>query len=91
MKKNTYLPSKRSNIDSFLVMDVLQQSKLLEENGKKIFHLELGEPLNKTPLLVQKEAKRLINSQIPGYTPSNGIFDLRKKISEYYKKKKNKN
>ena len=88
MKKNTYLPSKRSNIDSFLVMDVLQQSKLLEENGKKIFHLELGEPLNKTPLLVQKEAKRLINSQIPGYTPSNGIFDLRKKIFKYYKKKK---
>ena len=88
MTNKTYFPSKRSNIDSFLVMDVLQQSKLLEENGKKIFHLELGEPLNKTPLLVQKEAKRLINSQIPGYTPSNGIFDLRKKISEYYKKKK---
>ena len=89
MKKNTYLPSKRSQIDSFLVMDVLQQSKLLEENGKKIYHLELGEPLNKTPLIVQKEAKRLINSQIPGYTPSNGIFDLRKKISDYYKKIKN--
>ncbi len=89
MKKNTYLPSKRSKIDSFLVMDVLQQSKLLEENGKKIFHLELGEPLNKTPLIVQKEAKRLINSEIPGYTPSNGIFELRKKISDYYKKIKN--
>ena len=89
MKKNTYLPSKRSQIDSFLVMDVLQQSKLLEENGKKIYHLELGEPLNKTPLIVQKEAKRLINSQIPGYTPSNGIFDLRKRISDYYKKIKN--
>ena len=89
MKKNTYLPSKRSQIDSFLVMDVLQQSKLLEENGKKIYHLELGEPLNRTPLIVQKEAKRLINSQIPGYTPSNGIFDLRKKISDYYKKIKN--
>ena len=89
MKKNTYLPSKRSKIDSFLVMDVLQQSKLLEENGKKIFHLELGEPLNKTPLVVQKEAKRLINSQIPGYTPSNGIFELRKQISDYYKKIKN--
>ena len=89
MKKNTYLPSQRSKIDSFLVMDVLQQSKLLEENGKKIYHLELGEPLNKTPLIVQKEAKRLINSQIPGYTPSNGIFDLRKRISDYYKKIKN--
>ena len=86
MKKNIYLPSKRSKIDPFLVMDVLQQSKLLEERGKRIFHLELGEPVNETPLSVQNEAKRLINSKIPGYTPSNGIFGLRKKISEYYKK-----
>ena len=60
MKKNTYLPSKRSKIDPFLVMDVLQQSKLLEERGKRIFHLELGEPVNETPLSVQNEAKILI-------------------------------
>ena len=89
MKKNNYLPSKRSSIDSFLVMDVLQQSKLLEKQGRKIFHLELGEPLNRTPEKVKNEAKKLISKQIPGYTPSNGIIELRKKISSFYKIYKN--
>ena len=44
-------------------MDVLQQSKLRRKWEKNI-HLELREPSIKTPLIVQKEAKRLINSQI---------------------------
>ena len=69
-------------------MDVLQQSKLLEKQGRKIFHLELGEPLNRTPEKVKNEAKKLISKQIPGYTPSNGIIELRNRISDYILNKK---
>lgn len=84
MKKTTYLPSLRSDIDSFYVMDLLYSANKLESTGKKIFHLELGEPLFMTPKKVLNEARALTKKKIPGYTPSNGILDLRQKISEYY-------
>ena len=44
MINKTYYPASRSNIDSFYVMDLLYNANKLEANGKKIFHLELGEP-----------------------------------------------
>ncbi len=84
MKKNLYHPSSRSNIDSFYVMDLLYRANKLEANGKKIFHLELGEPLPKSPKRVLREASLLSKQNLPGYTPSNGIEILREKISKYY-------
>ncbi len=85
MTNSIYLPANRSNIDSFYVMELLYNANKLEANGKKIFHLELGEPIPKTPIAVLKEASRLSRLCLPGYTPSNGIEALREKISEFYK------
>ena len=84
MNHKTYYPSSRSNIDSFYVMELLYNANQLEANGKKIFHLELGEPQPKTPKKVMKEASRLSKISLPGYTPSNGIKSLRKKITDFY-------
>ena len=85
MTNRIYIPANRSNIDSFYVMELLYNANKLEANGKKIFHLELGEPIPKTPKAVLKEASRLSRLSLPGYTPSNGIEELREKISEFYK------
>ena len=85
MTNRIYLPANRSNIDPFYVMELLYNANKLEANGKKIFHLELGEPIPKTPKGVLKEASRLSKLSLPGYTPSNGIEELREKISEFYK------
>ena len=49
MTNRIYLPANRSNIDSFYVMELLYNANKLQANGKKIFHLELGEPISKTP------------------------------------------
>ena len=87
MKKNIYFPSRRSDVYSFQVMDILEQTKSMESKGQTIYHLELGEPLNKTPKKVLKRASELLTEKVPGYTPSNGILDLRIKVSEYYKTK----
>ena len=87
MNNKFFFPSKRSNIDSFKVMQLLTDASNLENHGKKIYHLELGEPPQLTPLLVKNEVKKLINLPLPGYTPSNGIKELRKKISNFYKLK----
>ena len=87
MNNKFFFPSKRSNIDSFKVMQLLSDASNLENHGKKVYHLELGEPLQFTPLIVRNEVKRLINLNLPGYTPSNGIKELRKKISNFYEYK----
>ena len=85
--KKKYLPSKRSFVDSFLVMDVLSESKKIESLGNKVFHLELGEPLNRKNELINKEIQRLVDLNLPGYSPSNGIPELRDRISEFYSNK----
>ena len=85
MNNKFFFPSKRSNIDSFKVMQLLSDASNLENNGKKIYHLELGEPPQFIPLLLKNEVEKLVNSNLPGYTPSNGIEELRKKISNFYK------
>ena len=87
MNNKFFFPSKRSNIDSFKVMQLLSHASNLETHGKKVYHLELGEPPQFTPLIVKNEVKRLINLNLPGYSPSNGIKELRKKISNFYEYK----
>ena len=52
-----------------------------------MIHLELGEPLKKTPQPVLDEVKKNLNISLPGYTPSNGIPELRNAISNFYKQK----
>ena len=87
MKRKIYKPSIRSNVSPFYVMNLLEKAKKMELEDKKIYHLELGEPQIKTPNLIKDEVQRLVKKGIAGYTPSNGIYPLRKKISEYYKRK----
>ena len=89
MTNRIYLPANRSNIDSVYVMELLYNANKLQANGKKIFHLELGEPIPKTPKAVLNEASRLSRLSLPGYTPSNGIEELRVRISEFYKSRYN--
>ena len=87
MKRKIYKPSIRSNVSPFYVMNLLEKAKKMELEDKKVYHLELGEPQIKTPNLIKDEVQRLVKKGIAGYTPSNGIYPLRKKISEYYKRK----
>ena len=87
MNSKFFFPSKRSDVDSFKVMQLLSDASTLENNGKKIYHLELGEPPQLIPLLLKNEVERLVSLNLPGYTPSNGIEELRKKISNFYKLK----
>ena len=85
--KKDFLPSKRSLIEKFLVMDVLSEASNLEHSGKKIFHLELGEPINFIPKKLTERLNQFNFSKIPGYTPSNGMRELREKLEIYYLKK----
>ena len=67
---------------------VLDKAKLLEGQGRKIIHLELGQPRFEPPKgLIQKTVESL-NTKDVGYSSSYGIYSFRKKLknrlSKYY-------
>ena len=49
-------PARRSDIAPFIAMDVKRESSLLEQAGRKIIHMEVGEPSAPPPRLVREAA-----------------------------------
>ena len=56
-----------------------------EEAGKKVYHLNIGQPDIETPAPVM-DAIRKYDSPVMGYGPSKGEYYLRKAISDFYKR-----
>ena len=52
--------SKRSDVDPFIVMDVMESARIAEEKGKDIIHMEVGQPGTPAP----KIAKEYITNEI---------------------------
>jgi len=71
-------------IPPFIVMDVLERAQNLERQGRRIIHLEVGEPDLSTPECICEEAKRAICDGLTHYTHSLGLIELREAICEHY-------
>mmetsp|Transcript_46534 Transcript_46534/g.80186 ORF Transcript_46534/g.80186 Transcript_46534/m.80186 type:complete len:436 (+) Transcript_46534:80-1387(+) len=82
-----FLESRRSNVASFKVMDVLARATELESQGRKIYHLEVGQPSSGAPSKVVAAATAALSQDRIGYTHALGISPLRKRISQHYKDK----
>ena len=41
--------SKRGNVDPFIVMDVMEAAREAEESGRRIIHMEVGQPGTPAP------------------------------------------
>ena len=76
--------SKRSDVDPFIVMDVMEAARIAEENGKHIIHMEVGQPGTPAPKIARDFITNEIDKNNLGYTVSLGLPDLRKKISNLY-------
>jgi aspartate aminotransferase len=53
--------------------------------GKKVFHLNIGQPDIETPK-VMLDAIKNVNFKVWAYTPSEGVLSYRTKLAEYYNK-----
>ena len=71
-------------IAPFLVMDVLDRAQGIERAGKRVIHLEVGEPDFDTPEVVKEAAIRALKEGKTHYTHSMGLLELREAISEHY-------
>lgn len=83
--KLQFMASKRSDISSFLAMDVLSRANAAEAAGRKILHMEVGEPAGGTPIEAIDAAKRAMDAgQQLGYLEARGLPALRERIARLY-------
>lgn len=66
---------------------VLSEAQKLERAGKKIIHLEIGQPDFPTPDHISKAAINAIKSGKTKYTPPLGTYELRKVLAQNVTKK----
>ena len=62
---------------------VLDKANKLKSMGKDIINLGIGQPDFLTPNNILEAAKKAIQDGHHGYTPSNGILELREEVSNY--------
>jgi aspartate/methionine/tyrosine aminotransferase len=72
------------NISPFMVMEVLERAHELENMGRHIIHLEIGEPDFPTPECIREAAIKAIQDGHTHYTHSQGMKELRKAICGHY-------
>jgi len=71
----------------FIVMEILEKAQAMERQGKKVIHMEIGEPDFGTPQAVRDAGCKAIQSGKTQYTHSLGLFELREAIAEHYNNK----
>ena len=72
-------------VTPFLVMEVMERSRVLEGSGKHIVHLEVGEPDFPTPRVIVEAALRELRRGRTHYTHSLGVPELRRAIADRYR------
>jgi len=87
-KKNrtnpAFTPSKRADIDPFIVMDVMQAAHEREVAGRHVIHMEVGQPGTAAPMGAQIAARDAMASGPMGYSLALGVPELRAGIAQKY-------
>ena len=71
------------NLETESAFAVLAKANKLISEGKDIINLGIGQPDFPTPINIQEAAIKAIRDGHHGYTPSNGIPELREAVSEH--------
>ena len=74
------------NLAESQTLAMAKKSRDLQAQGKDIISLSIGEPDFNTPQFIKDAAKRAIDNNITRYTPVAGFLELRKAISEKFKR-----
>lgn len=77
-------PSKRSAVQPFIAMDIAREARALERQGKRIAHMELGEPGAPAPKRVREAAAAALRQGAIGYSEALGDPRLRARIARHY-------
>lgn len=76
--------SRRSDVASFIVMDVMHEAAALEARGRSIVHMEVGQPGTPAPQAARAAVSRALDADTLGYTLAGGTSPLRQRIARHY-------
>jgi len=85
--KAARLSKRASELSPFHVMDILSQAKSLSQQGKSIYHMEVGEPDFATADCIVNAGMEALKQFKTHYTPATGLPELREAIADYYDRK----
>jgi aspartate/methionine/tyrosine aminotransferase len=81
MKK---LPQAIEKVSPFRVMSVMERARQLENSGRKIIHMEVGEPDFSSAGPIIEAGKNALDAGRTQYTSATGLEALRNCISQFY-------
>ncbi|WP_338548379.1 pyridoxal phosphate-dependent aminotransferase [Roseovarius phycicola] len=76
--------SSRSEVDPFIVMDVMEAARQAEEAGRHIIHMEVGQPGTPAPEGAREALAKSMATDAMGYTVALGLPQLRARIAKLY-------
>jgi aspartate/methionine/tyrosine aminotransferase len=77
--------SARGQVPPFIVMDMMRDAARLEADGRRIVHLEVGQPSTGIPAAAAARVRELIGREPLGYTVAAGLPELRARIAAHYR------
>nr|MBP6737883.1 aminotransferase class I/II-fold pyridoxal phosphate-dependent enzyme [Paracoccaceae bacterium] len=77
--------SRRGEVDPFIVMDVMEGARRLEAAGRRIIHMEVGQPGTPAPAGARKALAQALEAPL-GYTVALGLPALREGIAGLYRR-----
>lgn len=77
------LAERMSRIGTESAFEVLRRARALEAQGRKIIHLEIGEPDFPTPKHIVEAGKAALDQGFTHYGPTQGLPELRTSIASY--------
>ena len=78
-----------SRLGTETAFEVLARARALEAKGRKVVHLEIGEPDFDTPAFVRRAAAEALESGATHYGPSAGLPEFRKTIADMWRRERN--
>jgi aspartate/methionine/tyrosine aminotransferase len=78
------VPSARSDVPPFMVMDVMAAAARIEAAGGRVIHMEVGQPAAPAPASAIAAARAALGSARLQYTEALGIPTLRARIARHY-------
>jgi aspartate/methionine/tyrosine aminotransferase len=72
--------SRRGEVDPFIVMDVMERARQLEAAGRRIIHMEVGQPGTPAPRAARAALAAALDRPL-GYTVALGLPELRAGIA----------
>jgi aspartate/methionine/tyrosine aminotransferase len=77
--------SRRSDVDPFIVMDVMEAARAAEERGRHVIHMEVGQPGTPAPRGALDALSGAMREEALGYTVALGLPALRLRIARLYR------